>query len=364
MAQTLKDTLKELQIKLGQPHKKITGALKYYLSFLNAKHEDANLEGEAPKVEKIQTLTHNKITWVDVKNPNRREVSELAQQYPFHPLHIEDCVSKGQYPKIELNEEDKYLFLLLRFPHFQKSDSSISINQICFFLGKNYLVTVHENTNDTISNIFNECKTNQDQRKAYINGSPAYLLYTLINSLTDDVSYLLQVILKEVDQIEEIVFDDKVSGVYKIGQLRRKILNTRRVIGPLRALLKDIATTINKFSSTNLSVYFEDIAQSLDKAWETVEQARETVDIYKDADFTISTEKTNKILTVLTIIFTLSIPATVIGAFYGTNILLPGGLDAGSWTFLGKYTTLILLVSISAILALLMHFYFRKRGWL
>ena len=44
------------------------------------------------------------------------------------------------------------------------------------------------------------------------------------------------------------------------------------------------------------------------------------MEIYKDTDFMLSSEKSNKILAVLTIIFTLAIPATVIGTFYGMNI--------------------------------------------
>ena len=60
-----------------------------------------------------------------------------------------------------------------------------------------------------------------------------------------------------------------------------------------------------------------------------MEEAKETVEIYKDTDYMLSQEKTNKILGVLTIVFTLSIPATVIGTFYGMNINLPGGSETG-----------------------------------
>ena len=159
------------------------------------------------------------------------------------------------------------------------------------------------------------------------------------------------------------MFDDKVSGVYKVGQLRRKIISLRRIIGPLRSLLEDIEERINRFARSNLTVYFVDIAHRVDKAWETLEEARETVDIYKDADFIASTEKTNRILAVLTLIFTLSIPATVIGSFYGMNILLPGGLEGGSLTFLGKYTTFILILAAAALPVFLMLTFFRKKGW-
>ncbi|MBU1031616.1 magnesium transporter CorA family protein [Patescibacteria group bacterium] len=364
MAKTLKETLKEIQILMGRPQKKIVGALKYYLNFLNVAEEEDKKEQKTQNTENIQSIRHGKITWVDVKDPTRREISQLAQQFPFHPLHLEDCISKGQFPKIEQSLEDKYLFLLFRFPRYSTSNSTITINQICFFLGENYLVTIHENANDAIFRVFQNCKENSEERKVYIDGSSSHLLYTIIEQLTDELSPLLAKILTEVDEAEDIVFDDKVSGVYKIGQLRRKIISLRRVIGPLRVLLSDMATRINKFSRKNLSVYFDDITHRVEKAWETLEEAKETVDIYKDADFIISTEKTNRILAVLTIIFTLSIPATVVGTFYGMNIVLPGGLEAGSWKFFGSYTTLIIVFVVAAVPALVMVWYFRKRGWL
>jgi magnesium transporter len=62
----------------------------------------------------------------------------------------------------------------------------------------------------------------------------------------------------------------------------------------------------------------------------------------------LSTEKINKILGILTILFTLSIPATVIGTFYGMNIELPGGMEeTGSSHFFGDYTTFIVIILVS-----------------
>src|SRR3989344_2504840 len=310
MDKTLRETLREIQILLGKPQKKIAGTLKYYLKFFNTAEKAVGKEEPSQEKGGVKVLRHGKITWVDIKDPSRREISDLALKYPFHPLHLEDCISKGQFPKIEQNDDDKYLFVLLRFPRFSSQERKIIISQICFFLGGDYLVTIHEDASDAISNIFNACKTNSRQREAYIDKSAAYLLYVIIDHLTNDLSPLLQEILKDVDETEDIVFDDKVSGVYTVGQLRQKIINLRRTIGPLRTLLGDLAIKINKFSPYSLFVYFENITHRIEKAWETLEEARETVEIYKDADFTISAEKTNRILAVLTIIFTFTIPAT------------------------------------------------------
>jgi magnesium transporter len=106
------------------------------------------------------------------------------------------------------------------------------------------------------------------------------------------------------------------------------------------------------------------VQDHIEKVYEALEEAKETVEIYKDTDYMLSQEKTNKILAVLTIVFTLSIPATVIGTFYGMNINLPGGSEAEPWTRLGPYTTLIFVLVVSSISAILMILYFRRLGWL
>lgn len=359
---TLKNALKEIQILLGKPQNRISGTLKYYLGLLNVQEVEEKSSPAYPK--RMQTIQNKKVTWVDIVNPNRAVISDLAQQYPFHPLHLEDCISRGQFPKIEESTEDKYLFILIRFPRHNATEGKILINQLSFFLGKNYLVTIHEEKTDGLSNIFNDCKDNPKQKEVYMDNSSSHLLYTIIDQLTKDLNPLLQTVLKEVDEAEDIVFDDKVSAVHKVGQLRQEIISLRRVIGPLRGLLTDMEKRINSFSPSNMSVYFENIIHRVKKAWETLEEAREIVEIYKDADFTFSTEKTNRILAILTIIFTFTIPATVIGTFYGMNILLPGGIEAGNWTFWGKYTTLVIILIVATVPALLMQWYFRKRGWI
>jgi magnesium transporter len=134
---------------------------------------------------------------------------------------------------------------------------------------------------------------------------------------------------------------------------------------PLRRTVVELTTRdVQRFSKEDLTLYFKDVQDHIEKIFEALEEARETVEIYKDTDFMLSQEKTNKILAVLTIVFTLSIPATVIGTFYGMNVNLPGGTQTGEWEDLGPYTTLIFVLAISSATALFMVLYFRRLGWL
>ncbi|MGA9152186.1 MAG: CorA family divalent cation transporter, partial [Candidatus Nitrosopolaris sp.] len=79
--------------------------------------------------------------------------------------------------------------------------------------------------------------------------------------------------------------------------------------------------------------------------------------------YMLGTEKANKILSILTIIFTLSIPITIISSFYGMNVNMPGRIEAPS-TFLGPYTSMFEVIIISLILTMLMYWYFRRAGWM
>ncbi len=124
-------------------------------------------------------------------------------------------------------------------------------------------------------------------------------------------------VVGNIDDIEDSVFDERISIPRQISLLRREITTLRRIVFPLRRTVLDLTKDAQRFSKEDLTPYFRDVQDHIEKVYETLEEAKETVEIYKDTDFMLSTEKTNKILAVLTIVFTLSIPATVIGTFYG-----------------------------------------------
>ena len=93
---------------------------------------------------------------------------------------------------------------------------------------------------------------------------------------------------------------------------------------PLRSRIYEITNEIQKFSKEDIISYYNDVEDHVDKIIETLAEAKETIEIYKDVYYMLSTEKANKILSILTIIFTLSIPINVISSVYGMNINMPG----------------------------------------
>jgi magnesium transporter len=329
------------------------------------------------------TITNKDLTWINIENPTREVMTEMLRNgYPFHELNVADSLSKIQIPKIDRYSD--YIFVILHFPTTsspRSPDSTIAVtatkkqkingssttlrfSQLSVFAGKNFLVTVHQGDLQPLNELFQLCKTSSSQRDELMGKSSGYLLHTIIDVLVDDLLHILMKIVGNLQDIEDAVFDDKVGVVKEISLLRREITTLRRIVFPLKRIVSEISSRdIQRFSEEDLTEYYNDVEDHINKVLDVLESSRETIEIYKDTDFMLNTEKTNQILAVLTIVFTLSIPAAVVGTFYGMNINLPGGLDTGPWTFLGTYTTLIAILIISAASALLMYWYFRKVGW-
>jgi magnesium transporter len=119
-----------------------------------------------------------------------------------------------------------------------------------------------------------------------------------------------------------------------------------------------------KFSKEDLTIYFSDVRHKVSKLSATLEEMKDTVEIYNDTDFTISSDRTNTVLSFLTLLFTLTLPAAVIAAFYGMNIPIPGALTPGAWESpLGAYTSLIFILVLILVPTLSMVLYFRRKGW-
>ncbi|MCQ5376589.1 MAG: magnesium transporter CorA family protein [Candidatus Methanomethylicia archaeon] len=300
------------------------------------------------------------IRWVDIVKPTKEEVFALSKEFPFHALNLEDCISKIQLTKIE--KHDDHLFIILRFP-FACEKAGCSPTQISSFIGKDYLVTIHEASLGAINDVFSSCQSQIDETGEIKAKNVGSLFYWILSTIANTLFPLMESIMDRIEAVEDSVFDIKKPVLLEISRLRRSISDLRRILSPIKRIAPEISLGINEITGEDLTVYFNDLRDKIDKIWDLTDTAKEIIDIFKDTDFTLSQERMNRALVILTVIFTATIPATIIGTYYGMNIVLPGGLDAEPWTFLGPYTTLIVLSSLAILLAGIMLAYFKRLGW-
>ncbi|HSW79353.1 MAG TPA: magnesium transporter CorA family protein [Candidatus Saccharimonadales bacterium] len=319
-------------------------------------------EKETQNSGSLSIQRHHGVEWIDAQTPDKAAIEKLEREYKLDPIHLSECTQKVQHTQVD--REYRYLFLIVHFPILDTETDKISVGQLGIFLGKNFLVTIRSAASPATSNLFNACKDQAQKADDNFKHGSGMLLCNLIKQHLIEISAMTDHVTSELDDIEDLVFGNTASDAQIIGKLRQKIIRLRRIIGPKRLVLGDLAEQIDSFTKHNLSKQYALNTKLVNKLWEEIEEAKETVEIYKDADFTTSTERTNGILAVLTILFTLSIPVTVFGTLYGMNVNLPGGITTGAWDFMGKYTTFGILVAVSAWSALMMYAYFKKKNWL
>ncbi len=313
---------------------------------------------------KIETMQGERFVWIDLQNPDRRDIEKLAEKYHFNALNIEDCMTKFELPK--LDSYDDHFFVILQFPPLVQKTRISKNSQLSIFVGKDFLVTVHQGDLNPLVELVNICNTDLDQHRKnrLLDKSAGFLLHEIVDVLVDDLLHISKKIMANLDEMEDLVFDDKKSDARSLALLRREINRLRRIVNPLKKFVTEIAKKVRIFSEDEeLVLYYDDVIDHIDKVIEILEESRETMEIYKDTDFVLSTEKTNKVLAVLTIIFTLAIPSTVIGTFYGMNVNLPGG-NENDLLILGPFTVFIILITISIIPAIMMFAYFKRLGWI
>ena len=311
----------------------------------------------------LQTVANNGFRWIDIAKPDRDDMEQLVQQqFPFHELNIADCLSKIQIPKID--RYDDHVFVILHFPIVERERIPKS-SQLAAFMGSNYLVTVHQGDLKSLADIFQKCMHDEKARMELMGKSAGYVFHSIVDALTDDLLNLVRKIVGNIDDIEDVVFDEKIDAAKEISYLRREITSLRRITVPLRRTLTELAgRDIPHFSEEDLALYFDDVNDHIDKAIGTLDESKETIEIYKDTDYMHGSDKSNRILAVLTIIFTLSMPVTILSSLYGMNVDIPVIGEQGSMQFLGRYTTFIIIVIGSAVAALAMVFFFRRLRWI
>jgi len=304
----------------------------------------------------VESITWNGLTWIDIERPTERETEYLAQNYPFHPLDLDDCLSRIQRPKID--EYKEYLFLVLHFPVFNKQTRATTPSQVSIFIGDKYLITLHKGELKPLVKLFRECELEEEAREENFSQGSSYLLYRIIDRLVDYCLPILNRISANIEETEDNVFTSKGMplAIEDISILRRDVISFRRIIWPMRAVIASLEPKIRRFTKMDLAVYFGDMVDHVDKIWDALDEYKEIIEGLNATHDSLATNRTNEVMRMLTVIATILLPITVVASIFGMNIPLGPFRDS---PYSALYVFLICLVIISGML-----YIFRRHRWI
>jgi magnesium transporter len=311
-----------------------------------------------PEVKKeelnLESLTWGDLTWVNIEQATEKETKYLSENYPFHPLDLDDCLSRIQRPKID--EYKDYLFLVFHFPVFSKEVRVTTPSQVSVFISQNYLITLHKGELKPLVKLFKECQIDEESRQENFSQGPGYLLYRIIDRLVDYCLPILNKIGDNIEEAEDRIFSDRMRGAIKeISALRRDVISFRRIIWPMRAVVGSLEPRVRRFTKTDLAAYFGDMVDHVDKIWDGLDEYKEIIEGLNDTHDSLANNRTNAIMRILTIVATIFFPITLIASIWGMNIPLP--FQHSSYSLL--YIILIMVGIISGML-----YFFHRQRWI
>jgi magnesium transporter len=307
--------------------------------------------GEPPDQESIEAAG---LRWINITRPRVADRDWLEERFPFHPLDYEDVYSRNQRPK--LDSYDDYLFIVLQFPVYQKQADRLISGELDLFVGPDYIVTLPNEPIPPLDALFERYSEREELRAQVFSKGSGYLLYKLVDTCVDASFPMLRKIGLKLDRIEDDIFEQDAPDVVRdLSNTKQEIINFRRIVRPMRAVLRDLERTKQRYLAEDMEIYFDDISDAAERVWDILENYKEVVEGLEDTNESQISHRLNDTLRILTAFSVAFLPLTLIASIFGMNVRLPG--EEGTLEF---WAIMALMTLIFAGLLL----FFRRRGWL
>jgi magnesium transporter len=315
-------------------------------------------EAVAPRPEpRVAEVSAQGLTWIHLGPPVDPEtVNELRARFGWHPLDVEDVLSKRQRPKIDDYGDEGYLFGVLHFPAYDKNVQRLNAGELDFFLGPDYLVTIANVELLPVTRLFNRVQEDEEFRNQLFEKGSGRLLYEVLDDLFDYCFPILDKIAYKLDSIEDDIEDRRSEEIVTdISKAKQEIISYRKIIKPQRPALRLLERHIERFLPENLELYFDDLVDASERIWDLLDNYKEVVEALESTNESVISHRQNDVLRVLTIFSVVLLPLTLISGIFGMNVLFPGEhTHTAFWVIVG-----LMIGTIISMVA-----FFKYKRWL
>ena len=324
--------------------------------------------------------------WLDLSRPSAEEMAQLAERLQLHPLAVEDALTGHQRPKIE--EYDTFFFLVF-YALTQSGGAadgavdgavagavdgavdgaapataasalvdgvgSVKTQELRVFVGKHYLLTVHDDPIPALDEAERRWKRNTQQAE----WGTGILLYSLLDSIVDQYFPVIDSLVERAEDLDDRIFAGQTRArgyTYNLLSLKRTFLELRRIISPERDVLNVLTNRDSPVFNEHTLVYFRDVYDHIARVSDTLDLYRDQLTSTMDASLAIASNDLNVVMRTLTAVTIILMSASLIAGIYGMNFV---NIPELHWGF-GYFYALALMAAIS----LALWYYFKRVHWL
>jgi magnesium transporter len=301
----------------------------------------------------VDTVKIGTLRWHHFVSPSEEDLQYLKDNFHFHPLDIEDCRSTNQRPKIDIY--DDYYFIILHFPSFDIHNRFLTIKEVKFFWGDDYVISIDQNR-WVVSEMFDDTRKRIGNKEEIEIGTSDTMLYKILEKLMNSSLNLMRRLGLELDRINEDLFSIRAQKtIMQISITRKNIILINTIFKPQLPLFHKFESGQIAGFAENMEDYWGNILDYNQKMWDMAEDYQELIEGLSKTFDSLQTNRINEIMKTLTFISAFLLPLTFITGLYGMNIGLP---------FQGHPQAFLVIAIAMVVIVLGMVFYFRKKDWI
>jgi len=255
--------------------------------------------------------------WVDIDTRKTEQLALLKDVFKFHPLAIEEAVNPES--RVKLEEFDRYVLLIVRTVAFRETTEDpydLETVNISFFLGKNYLVTVHGADTNPVETTA-ELLQRKPELAAY---GPARLMHAIVDQAVDAYFPIIDKLDDFMDRLEEKIYGTfDQEALREVFAVKRLVLSLRRHLAPERDALSVLTNRPSTLLTADTQIYFRDIYDHVLRIYDSLENYRDLLSSTLDSYLTQVSNRLGMATKALGVVATLSIPFVVVSGMWGMN---------------------------------------------
>jgi Mg2+ and Co2+ transporter CorA len=263
----------------------------------------------------VSELSDRQLLWLDIGGSDDKDKAEAGRLLGLDQRSLDHVGDRSQLPGLRLRRT----YFELTVTALDDKSNPLSLT---FFAGRNWVVTAHEQSVPFLERYRD--LLGPDTEIGQLN-APSFLAALLdwqvgtyfhaVDDLEKAVDRLDERALKDDDQDD--VLRDLIEVRRRTGDIRRLVTSHREVFAALtRADFEVIATSES-------AAHFQSLATRLENAISAVENARELLIGSFDILMSRTSQRTNDIMRILTIISVILLPAVVLAGVMGMNFHVP-----------------------------------------
>jgi magnesium transporter len=234
------------------------------------------------------------LIWLDIQGdctPSRGMLKDV-----FKLQHITIQTMCEEHERAKFAESEEYYYIVVHGLVFDATTEEAETPKLDVVFAKNFIITAHQESFPWLDVLLEEARKN-DPEEHLMSRGVAFLLYSILDALTDSYFPLLDTIDDLVDELEDVTVTDTSNEVQvRIFRIKRALAHMRRTLSPQVEVANALVARTGKLIPVETEPYFADIHDHLIRAFEILDSYRDLMSGMLDVYLTTVSNRLNEVI--------------------------------------------------------------------